>query len=60
MVKDETRCNITVGQNGIIWLKGDKVEDELFAKKTIEFIESKSYISGLTDEVEKWFAENKK
>ena len=60
MVKDETGCNITVGQNGVIWLKGNKVEDELFAKKAIEFIESKSYISGLTDEVQKWFKENKK
>lgn len=59
MVKDSTGCNITVGQNGIIWIKGDKVENELFAKKAIEFIESKSYISGLTDEVQKWFGENK-
>jgi exosome complex component RRP4 len=60
MVKDETGCNITVGQNGIIWIKGDKIENELFAKKAIEFIESKSYISGLTDEVQKWFKEEKK
>lgn len=60
MVKDETGCNITVGQNGIIWLKGEKIENELFAKKAIEFIESKSFISGLTDEVQKWFAEEKK
>jgi exosome complex component RRP4 len=60
MVKNETGCNITVGQNGFIWLKGDKVENELFAKKAIEFIESKSFISGLTDEVQKWFAEEKK
>jgi exosome complex component RRP4 len=60
MVKDETGCNITVGQNGTIWIKGDKVENEIFAKRAIEFIESKSYISGLTDEVAKWFKENKK
>ena len=60
MVKDETGCNITIGQNGIIWLSGDNVEDELFAKKAIEFIESKSFVSGLTDEVQKWFAGEKK
>lgn len=60
LIKDNTGCNITVGQNGIIWIKGDKIDDELFAKKAIEFIESKSFISGLTDEVEKWFGENKK
>ncbi len=60
MVKDETGCNITVGQNGIIWIKGDKVENELFAKKAIQFIESKSFVSGLTDEVQKWFKGEKK
>ncbi len=60
MIKDNTNCNITVGQNGIIWIKGDKIEEELFAKNAIKFIESKSFISGLTDEVEKWFKENKK
>ncbi|MCW8966143.1 MAG: exosome complex RNA-binding protein Rrp4 [Candidatus Pacearchaeota archaeon] len=60
IIKENTGCNITVGQNGIIWIKADKVEDELFARRAIEFIESKSYISGLTDEVTKWFGENKK
>lgn len=60
LIKDNTGCNITVGQNGLIWIKGDKVDDELFAKKSIEFIESKSFINGLTDEVTKWFKENKK
>jgi exosome complex component RRP4 len=60
LIKDETGCNITVGQNGIIWIKGDRVDDELFAKQAIEFIESKSFVSGLTEEVTKWFAENKK
>ncbi|MEN7981959.1 MAG: exosome complex RNA-binding protein Rrp4 [Nanoarchaeota archaeon] len=60
MVKDETGCNITVGQNGFIWLKGDKIENELFAKKAIQFIESKSFVSGLTEEVQKWFEGEKK
>jgi exosome complex component RRP4 len=60
LIKENTGCNITVGQNGLIWIKGDKIESELFAKRAIEFIESKSYISGLTDEVQKWFKENKK
>ena len=60
LIKDNTGCNITVGQNGMIWIKGDKIDDELFAKKAIKFIESNSFISGLTEEVEKWFKENKK
>jgi len=55
MIKDETNCNITVGQNGLVWIKGDKIEDELFAKKAVGFVTEKSFISGLTDEVKKWF-----
>lgn len=60
LIKDETKCNITVGQNGLIWIHGDKIEDELHAKKAILFITEKSFVSGLTDEVKKWFGENKK
>lgn len=59
MIKDETKCNITVGQNGFIWIKGDKVEDELFAKRAILFVAEKSFVAGLTEEVEKWFEGNK-
>lgn len=59
LIKQETGCNITVGQNGLIWIKGDKVEDELFVKKAIEFVAKRSFISGLTEEVQKWF-ENEK
>ena len=60
MINDETGCNITVGQNGLIWIKGNKIDDELFAKKAILFVTEKSFISGLTDEVKKWFDKEKK
>ena len=60
LIKEETGCNITVGQNGLIWIKGNKVEDELFAKKAILFVTEKSFISGLTEEVKKWFGREKK
>lgn len=59
LVKNETNCNITVGQNGFIWIKGDKIEDELLAKKAIMFIADKSYVSGLTEKVEEWFGKEK-
>jgi len=55
LIKNETECTITVGQNGLIWIKGDKVENELFAKKAILFVTEKSFVSGLTDEVKNWF-----
>jgi len=59
LIKENTNCNITVGQNGIIWIKGDKVEDELLAKKIILFIAEKSFISGLTDEIKKLIEKEK-
>jgi len=55
LIKKESDCNITVGQNGLIWIKGDKIEDELLVKKAIMFVSEKSFTSGLTDEVKKWF-----
>jgi exosome complex component RRP4 len=60
MIKEETGCTITVGQNGFIWIKGNTIEEELFAKRAISFISEKSFINGLTDEVKKWFEKNRK
>lgn len=60
LIKDETKCRITVGQNGLISIEGEKIEDELFAKKAILYIAENSQMSGLTDEMKKWFEENKK
>jgi len=60
LIKDETGCNITVGQNGLIWIKGDKIENELYAKKAIAFVTEKSFIPGLTEAIKKWFEEERK
>jgi len=57
IIKDASNCDIKVGQNGLIWIKGDSLEDELKAKKTIEFITEKPFISGLTDKVKKFLEE---
>ncbi len=59
MIKEETGCNITVGQNGFIWIKGDTIDKELFAKKAVMFVTEKALQSGLTDEVKKWFEKEK-
>lgn len=50
MIKDATRCNITVGQNGLIWIDGDPL-NELLAIRTIRKIEKESHLSGLTDKI---------
>jgi len=60
IIKDETGCEITVGQNGLIWIQGDKIEKELFAKEAILFVTEKSFINGLTEELKKWFDSRKK
>jgi len=41
-------------------VQGNKVEDELHAKKAIIFVTENSFSSGLTEEVTKWFKGSKK
>lgn len=48
LIKRFTGCQITVGQNGVIWLKGS---NEALAAKTILMIESEAHLEGLTDRV---------
>jgi len=60
LIKKETGSNITVGQNGIIWISGEKIEDELLAKRAINFVTKKSYMNGLTDELKEWFVSQNK
>ena len=42
------------------YINGDKVDDELFAKKAILHVAEKSFMSGLTEEMKEWFEEEKK
>jgi exosome complex component RRP4 len=48
LIKDKTGCEITVGQNGAIWIKGG---DELLAEKTIKTIEARAHEQGLTEKM---------
>lgn len=59
-IKDETACNIIIGQNGLIWIKGINVNDELLAKEAIEFIAEKPFIEGLTDKIKDFLEKRKK
>lgn len=54
VIKDAVNCNITVGQNGLIWIKGQTIDDELKAKKIIEFICDNSFVEGLTEKVKEF------
>ncbi|MEM4181987.1 MAG: exosome complex RNA-binding protein Rrp4 [Candidatus Pacearchaeota archaeon] len=54
LVKSLTNTQIIAGQNGVVWIKGKNIQDEIKAKKIIKFIEDNSFVSGLTDKVEKF------
>jgi len=60
LIKGETGCDVTVGQNGLIWIMGDSIENELFTKKAILFVSENSFVRGLTEEIKKWFDKEKK
>ena len=44
----------------MVWIGGETVEDELYAKRALLFVAENSFLEGLTEEVKKWFEENKK
>jgi len=57
MVKQMTNTQIVVGQNGIVWVKGDH---EDIAMDVISMIERKSHVHGLTDHVRAYLEDKMK
>lgn len=56
MIKRATGCNITVGQNGFVWVNGEP-DKEVLAIETIKMIESNSHVSGLTNNIKAFLEE---
>lgn len=56
MIKEKTGCNITVGQNGWVWIQCSDPRKELVASNVISFIDDNAHRNGLTDEVAKLLA----
>ena len=54
LIKKKTGCEIVVGQNGIIWLRGERKDKAIEA---ILKIEKESHIIGLTEKIEKMLSE---
>lgn len=50
MIKDKTNCKIVVGQNGLVWVKGDE-DMEQITKDVIQLIEAEAHTSGLTNKI---------
>jgi len=53
LIKDSTKTEINVGQNGHIWIKGD-LAGENKAEEAIQLIAKESSVSGLTEKIEKF------
>ncbi|MEM2932914.1 MAG: exosome complex RNA-binding protein Rrp4 [Candidatus Pacearchaeota archaeon] len=58
VIKEATKTKIVVGQNGLIWVKGEDAESELLAKEAIEMVAKNPLLDGLTEKV-KSFLEKK-
>ena len=50
ILKDLSKCEILVGQNGIVWIKGTPEKEALVAS-AIKLIEKESHKPGLTDKI---------
>ncbi len=59
MLKNLTKCNIFVTQNGRIWIRGENLELERLLIETIEKIATEAHTIGLTDRIQE-FLENEK
>lgn len=58
MLKNETKCNIFIGQNGRIWITG-RDNDMQLAINSLLKIERETHISGLTDRITNFLKEQK-
>ncbi len=58
LIKNATGSTITVGQNGVVWIKNNDPDKELITVQAIRLIEENSHISGLTDKVTEFLKSN--
>jgi len=58
LIKNNTNTEITVGQNGYVWIKGEQ-DDETKAQGAVELIDKESGSSGLTEKIEKFLGVKK-
>ena len=50
MIKNKTNCKIVVGQNGLVWVKGNEDMEQL-TREIIRTIEVEAHTSGLTNKI---------
>jgi len=59
MILKETRCQVTIGQNGKILINCRNREDEELVVKVINKVETEAHTSGLTNRVQEYLKEIK-
>jgi len=59
LIKTETGCRITVGQNGRVLVSGRTPEEEALAIMAIRLVEREAHTTGLTDRVHAMLVEEK-
>ncbi len=60
MLKNLTKCNIFVTQNGRIWLKGEDIAHERLLIESVKKIASEAHTIGLTDRMQEYIINEKK
>ena len=60
MLKDLTKSNIFVTQNGRIWLKGEDIAHERLLIESIQKIAMEAHTVGLTDRMQEYVINEKK
>ena len=50
MLKEASECDVVVGQNGLVWIKGEP-KNEALVYKTVKMIEAKAHVPGLTETI---------
>ncbi len=60
MLKNLTKCNIFVTQNGRVWLKGENIAHERLLIESINKISSEAHTVGLTDRMQEYIINEKK
>lgn len=53
-INEKTNCNIIVGQNGQVWISGDKAN---LAARAVKKVEREAHTEGLTDKMAEWLDE---
>lgn len=60
MILRETRCHVTIGQNGKILISGRNRTDEELVVKVISKVDAEAHTSGLTNRIQEYLKDTKK